>query len=228
MQRLTKFRKFLKILLVIIAVYYGLIFFTPISRWLADKLVVPSIVSDADVIIILSGGTVKQQFLTYPTQSRLVHGIIIWRQGKAPCLLLSGGTSAQGGIPEAYLMADMARKLGVDSDKIYLEDQSINTRENIAYSAELMEKHGWKKALLVTSALHMKRALKLAEEKRLDCIPAAAPYSERYLSRYQLYRMVKHEYSAIAAQSILRGKNYSTFSKFYRWVQKLKGKIFNY
>jgi uncharacterized SAM-binding protein YcdF (DUF218 family) len=228
MQKFTKFRKFLKILLIILAVYYGLIFFTPISRWLADRLIVPSVISEADVILVLSGGTIKQQYLTHQTLSRLVHGITIWRQAKAPYLLLSGGTSAHGGIPEAYLMADMARNLGIKQDKIYLEDQSINTRENISYSAKIMEKQGWESALLVTSALHMKRTLKLAEENGLKCIPAAAPYSERYLSRYQLYRLVKHEYSAILAQRILRGKNYNRLSRFYRWVEKIKSKIFNY
>lgn len=223
-----KTKKYLKILVIILAIYYAVVIFTPLSRWLADRLVIGSMVAQADAIIVLSGGSVNQQYLHYHSLDRLVQGIVLWRQGKAPNIILSGGPPKAGGIAEAYLMQDMARKLGVRQDRIFLEDESLNTRENIAYSADIMKKHGWRRALLVTSALHMKRALKLAKEQGLECLPAPAPYSERHLSHYQLYQIVKREYLSMLADRLFGQRGLRVLTRISRWLHRWKNKIFYY
>jgi len=223
-----KTKKYLKILIIILAIYYGVVIFTPLSRWMADQLVVGSIVSQADVIIVLSGGSINQQYLSYNSLNRLVHGIVLWRQGKAPNMILSGGPPIAGGIAEAYLMADMAKKLGVSADRIFLDDQSLNTKENIANSLDIMKKHGWRRALLVTQALHMKRALQLAKEEGLDCMPASLPYRERHLSHYRLYRLVKREYLSMLADKLFGDRGFRMLTRVSRWLYRWKQKIFYY
>jgi len=223
-----KTRKYLKVLIIILAIYYGVVIFTPLSRWMADRLVVGSMIGKSDVIIVLSGGSVNQQYLGTHTLNRLVQGIVLWRQGKAPNIILSGGPPKAGGIAEAYLMQDMARKLGVKEDRIFLEDKSLNTRENITYSADIMKKHGWRRALMVTSALHMKRALQLAKEQGLECLPAPAPYSERFLSHYQLYRLVQREYFSILADKLFGERGLRVLTRISRWLHRWKNKIFYY
>jgi len=224
----AKIKRYLKIIVIIIIIYYAVIIFTPLSRWLADSLVVGSLVGQADVIIVLSAGSIHQQYLHHQTLNRLIQGIILWRQGKAPNLIVSGGPSKGRGISDAYLMAEMAKKLGVKADKIFLEDKSLNTRENISYCARLMKRNGWRMALLVTSSLHMKRVLQLAEKEGIKCLPAADPYYERYLSHYQLFQLVKHEYLAMLAYKCFSERGLRILDFINRWLTRLKDKIFYY
>jgi len=56
----------------------------------------------------------------------------------------------------------LARQLeswGIAPDRLIIEDRSRNTRENAVESARILRERGWPRALLVTSAFHMPRAL---------------------------------------------------------------------
>ena len=49
-----------------------------------------------------------------------------------------------------------------------LEERSLNTRQNAAYGAELLKARGIDRILLVTSALHMPRAVALFKAQGLQ------------------------------------------------------------
>ena len=51
------------------------------------------------------------------------------------------------------------RDLGVPDSAMLLETRSRNTRQNAEYSSQLLRAHKLHHVLLVTSALHMHRAL---------------------------------------------------------------------
>jgi len=61
--------------------------------------------------------------------------------------------------PEAEAIAEVLRALGVPASALRLERRSRNTRENAEFSLPLVRQLGVKRVLLVTSALHMPRAL---------------------------------------------------------------------
>ena len=48
---------------------------------------------------------------------------------------------------------------GIAPERVVIEDQSRNTRENAVESARVARERGWKTILVVTSAFHMERAL---------------------------------------------------------------------
>ncbi|PSR06001.1 MAG: hypothetical protein BRD49_02750 [Bacteroidetes bacterium SW_10_40_5] len=50
------------------------------------------------------------------------------------------------------------KKNGIDQDRIIIEPQSWNTYENAKYSARIIRKNDFDEVLLITSALHNKRA----------------------------------------------------------------------
>ena len=85
----------------------------------------------------------------------------LYRAGKAPHILLSGGTipelsgSEQSEVEQLSLLE---LEPDIPEAALYLEAKSRNTYENALYSARIMEAEGWKNALLVTSASHMPRA----------------------------------------------------------------------
>lgn len=56
-------------------------------------------------------------------------------------------------------MKSVMVRLGADKGKIYTENKSKNTAQNAEVTAKIMEKYGWKHALLVTSAHHMPRSV---------------------------------------------------------------------
>lgn len=113
-------------------------------------------------IVVLSGGTYRpprspEDFAALDATSlhRLFAGIALWRNTPDASLVLAGGGAR---VPESVLLARLAERLGVPRDVIRLEQHSHTTWENALYTAGLspaVPKRIW----LVTSSLHMPRAL---------------------------------------------------------------------
>lgn len=138
----------------------------------------------ADVIIVLGGALGpplpprKYTDLSGATD-RILHGARLYRAGKAHSVLLSGGNVfPQPGIePESFYMAELMQEWGVPGSALLVEGRSRNTYENALYSRQIMEEQGFEQALLVTSALHMPRALAVFQSAGIDAIPAPTDYN---------------------------------------------------
>ena len=92
---------------------------------------------------------------------RVLHALRIYKAGKVRSILITGGDVFGPGadVVEADAILDLLVALGVDRSDILLERQSRNTYENARFSAEIWKREGFRSGLLVTSALHMPRAL---------------------------------------------------------------------
>jgi uncharacterized SAM-binding protein YcdF (DUF218 family) len=73
-------------------------------------------------------------------------------------------------------MQSLLEEWGVPGEAILLEGASRNTHENAVLSRPLLVEHGLQRVLLVTSAMHMPRALATFESAGIDAIPAATDY----------------------------------------------------
>ncbi len=80
------------------------------------------------------------------------------QQGYAHWLILSG--SRRGAAPggATAMMLRMALRVGIPRDQILVDDQSLSTFDNARNSAQLMQVHGLRRAILVTSPYHTRRA----------------------------------------------------------------------
>ncbi len=109
---------------------------------------------------------------------RVWHAARLYHAGKAPRLILSGGRMAWQGerLSEADALRRFLTDLGVPAATLLSEDRSRSTRENARYSAELLQAHGFRRVLLVTSALHMPRALATFRAAGVDAIPAPTDF----------------------------------------------------
>lgn len=81
---------------------------------------------------------------------------------KAP-LVLSGGVQ-QGGITEAYAMAEWLAGKGIARSRLVLEDLAKDTVGNAVNCAAILKDLGVSHATLVSSASHIRRGLTLLEE----------------------------------------------------------------
>lgn len=132
----------------------------------------------APAMVVLGGGVdgASLPFRPYPdlrsAADRLWHAARLYRAGKAPLLVLSGGTIHADEEPEAQAMRRFLVDMGVPAGAMLLEGRSSNTTENAAETARLLDARGIRRILLVTSALHMRRARGLFERAGFDVVPA--------------------------------------------------------
>ena len=112
---------------------------------------------------------------------RAVAGFELFHSGRVRNLLLSAGGSSPDEPVEGDYLAALYRRLGVPPDRIVLERESRNTRENAEQSARLVRERGWKTLLLVTSAAHMPRAAATFRKSGLDV--DLYPVDHRYGAR---------------------------------------------
>lgn len=139
-----------------------------------------SVIQPADAIVLLGGAMRGDTHMgTLPDLNqqadRLVAAVALYRMGKAPVLVLSGGGPA-GDRPEAEQMRDLLRVMGVPDSAMVLESRSRDTHDNAVYTADILQERGWRRVLLVTSAFHMRRAQAAFAAQGVDVTPAPTDY----------------------------------------------------
>jgi uncharacterized SAM-binding protein YcdF (DUF218 family) len=141
----------------------------------------------SDVIVVLGGGiaTSNDRELAKASLSkaadRLGQAYALWRAGKGRVILISGGNLPWDNAekPEAALAAEMLEAVGVPPDSVIVEGESRNTHENAVNTATLWREKGFRSGFLVTSAVHMPRALATFRAAGLDLTPWPAAVQVR-------------------------------------------------
>jgi uncharacterized SAM-binding protein YcdF (DUF218 family) len=141
----------------------------------------------SEVIVVLGGGTQPKSQPRPIVEingagDRLFYAASLYHQEFADHLLLSGGkipwysngTSTEASPAEE--MAVLLEMLGVPPTAIWLEPDSLNTYENAVNSQRILHEKGIESIILVTSAIHMPRSVKLFEAQGLNVTPAPVDY----------------------------------------------------
>ncbi|BER91576.1 YdcF family protein [Atrimonas thermophila] len=118
--------------------------------------------SPPQAIVVLGGGSLRGNNAHLPgpySMLRLNKAFTLWKEGK-PLLILSGGSPWGEKVPsEARAMQAVLRAWGVPEEKMLLEEHSRTTWENAREVAQKVRELGIKSLYLVTSGVHLKRAL---------------------------------------------------------------------
>jgi uncharacterized SAM-binding protein YcdF (DUF218 family) len=153
-------------------------------RSLEWRYLPPPSLPQAEAIVVL-GGAIKTQEPPRPwidvteQGDRVLHGAMLYLDQKAPLLILSGGRITWGDDQEgseAEDMAQLALALGVPESDIVIEPDSLNTRQNAVNVQAILNERELQRVLLVTSALHMPRALAVFQKLGVDAIPAPTDF----------------------------------------------------
>jgi uncharacterized SAM-binding protein YcdF (DUF218 family) len=128
------------------------------------------------------------------TSDRFIQTVRLFETGKISNIVVSGGNAIfvkESGYNEADFLVKNLLDLQIPSTHIISETKSRNTLENAAFCKKMLDSMGFKGPyVLVTSAIHMPRALKVFKKAGVEVIPfpsnyviteSATEFSFRYL-----------------------------------------------
>jgi uncharacterized SAM-binding protein YcdF (DUF218 family) len=110
--------------------------------WAKPVLFVEGGSRQADVIVVLGGDP----------GDRVFRALELYKAGAAPKILISGDG-------DCFLIRDRFVLAGVSTNAFIMEPSSRNTKENAEFSVRLMRGQGMRRAIVVTSWYHSRRAL---------------------------------------------------------------------
>ena len=119
----------------------------------------------------------RNQIELVGSSDRLLHAARIYKQGKIKHIYLSGGNVFDGFAPkdESAYGQSLLEEWGVPLNRIGTGGESRTTYQNAIETRNYLSKNGWinKPVLLITSALHMPRAVETFRAAGVKVIPAA-------------------------------------------------------
>ncbi|MBI5025650.1 MAG: YdcF family protein [Nitrospirae bacterium] len=188
-------------LLLTLATYY-LLSIEPVAYLLAknleNKMAIGKMeeeTANVEAIVVLAGGIDKKgghrpyHELSGISWRRLWHGIELYKEFKGKIPILYSGGSGDPFDPvsvEAELAMNYAVSMGIPKEKFWIENSSRNTYESGIEIKRILkgrfpgvERH---RIILVTSALHMLRSMKVMKKAGINTIPSSADFAIGSLS----------------------------------------------
>jgi uncharacterized SAM-binding protein YcdF (DUF218 family) len=138
----------------------------------------------ADALVVLGGGF----------GDRAARAAELFRQGSAPKVIVSGSG-------DCTINLELLTNAAVPASAVQLESRSNTTRENAEFSVSLLRADGVRRAIIVTSWYHSRRALSCfrhyAPEIEFYSKPSYSNYARSTWSRTGVWRDVRAEYMKI-------------------------------
>lgn len=172
--------------LLVLALHSGLLNYAlryPLeSRY--RPLIDPKTAGSYDAIVVLTAGSVPARgLIPFPSVNehmfrRLDEAWRLYRLEPKP-IIVSGGhvdpfTPAKD---ENAIAREFLIRWGVPESDVIGEEKSRDTFENALETRKLLKKYGWKRYLLVTSAIHMPRSMLVFSNRVPEPIPAPGDFS---------------------------------------------------
>lgn len=130
-----------------------------------------------DYIVVLGGGyTYNPEWAPssnlFPNSlPRVTEGVRLYRQHPGAKMIFTGAEAISNPLPNAKVAAMVAESLGVPQQDIIILPQAKDTIEEAQAVAQIAQQ---KTLLLVTSANHLPRAMRIFQKEGLNPIPAPA------------------------------------------------------
>lgn len=100
---------------------------------------------------------------------------VLQQHEEYPCVV-TGGQGRGEDCTEAQAMKDWLVCRGIAAQRIYLEDRSTNTWQNLSFAKEVMDRnHLPKQILVVSDRYHLYRCSRIAKQLELSCACLPCP-----------------------------------------------------
>lgn len=132
-----------------------------------------------DAAVVVLGSQVKGDQPSLDLMNRIETAVVYLKDHpEVPCVV-SGGQGEGEDVSEASVMKEHLVRLGVEESRIYLEDTSTSTKENMQNSCAVLEREGIPKVIaVVTDEYHQFRAGILARQAGMEAyaVPVGTPW----------------------------------------------------
>lgn len=149
------------------------------------------ITGDPQVMVILGCRVMPGGEPSMLLQDRLETALDYLEEDSDILVVVSGGQGSNEPVSEAACMAGWLEERGISEDRIFQEDQSSNTKENLIFSKDLLAREGIDvgetDVLVVSNGFHLTRARMLAERFGYGEVSTLAAPSSHIPSRIQMY-----------------------------------------
>lgn len=179
---------------IVLALLWSLLCSTPaFATWMQRGLEnqfptkLPMAYVQADAIVVLGGYAMPSGESRWANQpavadTRIGYGYLLYATQRAPIILLSGGNG------DAIRMQREISRQGVPPSAIRTETTSRTTYENAVNSSKILQHEGEHRILLVTSRMHMPRALALFKHQGIEVTPAPSLEPDTYPAKAGAWR----------------------------------------
>ena len=174
----------------------------------------------AQVVVVLGSGSVNLRasgrqlsFVNREAGLRALEAARLFELLRGPLVIASGGVTERdpAAAPESVALRRALIDLDVPADRIVLESESKNTRDEAVIVKRMLAERGLSDFVLVTSPLHMRRSMLAFEQQGMH--PVASPsllVPERTITRNPL--LPSETWLAIADAAI-----YEWIARGYYW-----------
>jgi len=121
-------------------------------------------------------------------KTRLDKAVEVLRESDDLKVIVTGGKGVGETITEAYAMKEYLIRHGVDESRIYMEDKSTSTDENLKFAKELIKEidDDIDEIILISSEFHLYRARVIAQRHGFDISAVGADTPLWLLPNYYL------------------------------------------
>lgn len=144
-----------RVIVAAIAVVVGLVAWAAIARAIAPTENTTQ--EHFDALIVLGAPADADGNPTPMELERVTEAVDEYERGVAPRMIITGG-AAHNQYVEADVMARVAEAQGIPAGAIIEERTAMDTMQNTCDSLEIMRRHGWESAEVISSASHLPRA----------------------------------------------------------------------
>ena len=130
--------------------------------------------SDAAIVL---GAAIRADKPSPVFRERINHAVNLYKQDKIKVLIFTGGIGKGQSSSEAEVAKKFAINKGVSAENILIETRSTITFENLTEAKALLAANGLETVLLVSDPLHMKRAMKMADDLNINAVSSPTPTS---------------------------------------------------
>jgi len=196
---LTPLRRLAGAGVLLLALLWAVVSFTPLTSRMAEGLVRRDPVETADAVFVFSSRIQEDGDPTSDAMSRLLKGVELVADGRAPRIVVSEVPPPAGPyapLARAWVaaFAPRAEVLGIGRIR--------NTHEEAVAVARLFRERGWSRVLAVTSPTHTRRAAAVLEKEGL--VVFAVPAVETRFDLERLHRPGdrREAFSAVAHERV--------------------------
>ncbi len=163
----------------------------------------------ANVAIVL-GASITSEGVSPVFRERLNHSIWLYENDYVEAIIVTGGIGEGNIRSDASIAKEYLVSQDIPLEKIFLEESSTITQENIEYSKVIMNENEFQTALIVSDPLHMRRAMLMVRDYGIKGYSSPTPTTMYRSLRTQIPFLLREEFFYVGYRIYRRFPHFST------------------